>query len=90
MSLAHEASYLYRYSKELRSLNKDIKKVAKKVEKHRSKHAKAKEEHKSKHYVRHQKQAKKLHHLVAEHKTIVRKLNVHLRNFHLTLKKNKI
>ena len=53
MGLLREARYIYLYSKELKKLNKKLKKLGRLVEKHKGRHAKAakhkKEKHKTKH-----------------------------------------
>ena len=80
MNLANEASYLYVNSKELLSLNREIRKLSKKAEKHINKHNKANtEEKKEKHKKKHGKATEDIVKLMKKHNKTLERLRAHQR-----------
>ena len=89
MNLANEAGYLYVHSKELLSINKQLKTLSKKSEKHAKKHAKAfTEGKKRKHREKYLKSKLKMEKLMKRHKELIKKLEHHRIAFHHALAKH--
>ncbi len=78
MSLANEAGYLYVLSKELATLNKEMKKVSKKAQKHLEKHQQATSpEKRQKHQQKHATKIQKIKKILEEHNKTLTKLRNH-------------
>jgi len=78
MTLANEAAYLYVHSKELLSLNKELRNLTNKAQKHVEKHNKSKtEEDRYKHRRKHGKTTEEIQKIIKKHNTTLQKLKSH-------------
>jgi hypothetical protein len=88
MSLSSEAGYLYIYSKELLSINKQLRKLGVKAEKHVKKHQKAKSKNEQlKYQEKHARTRIKIEKLLKKHNHVIKTLKHHHLEFYNTLRK---
>lgn len=88
MHLANEAAYLYLLSKELVSLNKQLKKSTAKAEKHLRNQARSKTEDERRHHrLKHARTTIEITHLMKKHNELLDKLRYHHLAFNQWLSK---
>ena len=91
MGLLREAGYIYLYSKELKKLNKKLKRLGKLAEKHKGRHEKAAKDKKEKHKTKHALTVRGINELMKKHNQVLSRLkNHHYRYAHYLRKEHKI
>jgi len=88
MSIIDEAAHLYVFSKELSSINKDIKRLSRKIEKHAHNHKNASNDKKREKYrKKHLKTKNKIAQLVKRHRQIFNRIKHHMVGYNEALRK---
>ena len=87
MSLSSEAAHLYLYSKELKNVNKRLKRLSGKAQKHAHRHSKAPEHKKHKHLKRHSKVKGEINRLMKTHNQILLQIKHQIVKYNDALRK---
>jgi len=87
MSILKEAGYMYKYSKKLLKLNKQLNNLSGEANKHKKRHSKAKDEDKDRHFVKHSQSMADIKEVMKKHNEVLNKLRKHHLNFAVYLKK---